>query len=379
MPLPGLIVQEWIEPTGGAERVLDEMVRTFPDADLWALWNDAPHRFPGTRVGESWLTRTPLRGKKALALPLMSPTWRRIPPPDGRPDGAPDFLLSSSYVFAHHARVWSRPEIPRFAYVHTPARYLWAPEHDVRGSHRAVRAAAVPLKTMDRRRAQDPDIAYAANSRFIAERIRRAWGVEAQVIYPPVDVARLTAEPDWSARVEGDEQAVLDRLPEQFVLGASRFVAYKRHDQVIAAGEAVGLPVVLAGSGPEEANLRRRTEDARVPLHLVIAPSDALLAALIQRATVFVFPPVEDFGIMPVEAMALGTPVVVNGRGGAAESVLDGVTGVHVRSFDDRTAVASAIQHAASLDRATAVTRADGFSAERFRAQLREWVAPANR
>jgi len=292
-------------------------------------------------------------------------------------DGAPDFVLSSSYVFAHHARVLGCDEIPRFAYVHTPARYLWAPEHDARGARRVVRAGAVPLKALDRRRAQESGTSFAANSRFVAERIRRAWGVEARVIYPPVDVARLTAAPDWSAHLHGPERAVLERLPERFVFGASRFVAYKRLDQVVAAAEAVGLPVVLAGSGPLEPDLRRRAQDARVPAHVVIAPSDALLAALFQRAAVFVFPPVEDFGIMPVEAMAFGTPVVVNARGGAAESVVDGVTGVHVRDFDDPAEVAAAVDRAASLDGAAALARAASFSAERFRGELREWVEPA--
>lgn len=123
--------------------------------------------------------------------------------------------------------------------------------------------------------------------------------------------------------------------------------------------------------------MRHLAEQARVPVHLVISPSDALLAALLQRAAAYVFPPVEDFGLMPVEAMAVGTPVVVNATGGAAESVLDGRTGVHVHDVDDAREVAAAISLAATLPRAALVERARDFSAERFRDELRAWVRPA--
>lgn len=233
----GLIVQEWIERTGGAERVLNEMVRTFPDSDLWCLWNDAPDRFPDHTVTESWLSRPPWRGRKAATLALMPPTWRRVTAP-----GVYDWVLVSSYVFAHHARLPASPDAHSFVYVHTPARYVWAPDRDPRGAHPLVRAAAGPLRAVDRARARGAGRSFAANSHFIRERVRRAWDVDARVIHPPVDTTLLQSVSDWSDHLDDGERHLLASIPGPYILGASRFVAYKRLDAVIAAGDAATSP-----------------------------------------------------------------------------------------------------------------------------------------
>ncbi len=118
------------------------------------------------------------------------------------------------------------------------------------------------------------------------------------------------------------------------MLGASRFIPYKRLDLVIAVGERAGRPVVLAGRGPELERLRAVGAAASVPVHVVEGPSTALLRALYQTTDLFVFPAVEDFGIMPVEAMAAGAPVLAQALGGTAESVVPGLTGALI-TFDD--------------------------------------------
>jgi glycosyltransferase involved in cell wall biosynthesis len=365
-----LIVHEWIARTGGSERVLDRMVGVFPDARVLCLWNEDAGRYPHRDVRETWLGRTPLRGHKALALPVSALAWRHA--------GAAldvDTVVVSSHAFAHHVRAADHGRAARkFVYVHTPARYLWAPELDHRGARgTAARLAAGPvLRAVDRRRASD-DMSIAANSDFVRRRVADAWHRDARVIYPPVDVERLQAVEDWSEQVGADEAAVLDVLPAEFVLGASRFVPYKRLDVVIAAGEAVRLPVVLAGSGPQEPALRERARQARVPVTFVDHPSDALLYALYQRALVLVFPPVEDFGIMPVEAMACGTPVVANAVGGARESVGAPVGGALVEDFGPRE-LAAAVHAAAGRDRHLVRRQARRFSARRFDAELAGWV-----
>lgn len=364
--MTGLIVTEWIEPAGGAERVLDRFTELFPDADVLCLWNDAPERALGRRVRETWLARTPLRRHKALALPLMPVTWRLPRGP------RPDWLLVSSHAFAHHVRA-GRGGVPKYVYAHTPARYLWAPELDTRGDGLAARLAAPPLRRIDRRRAQEAT-SIAANSRFVAERVARAWGREATVIHPPVDVSGIQSG-GWRELLTDAEQRVLDQLPPDFVLGVSRFIPYKRLDTVIDVGETLGRPVVVAGSGPLEAELRARGSQARVPVTVLTGVGDVLIRALMDRATLFVFPPVEDFGIVAVEAMAAGTPVMANRTGGAGESVQEGTGGA---LFDPRSAeeARAAAELCAGLPRQSVADHARRFDSAVFDRSVRDWVAP---
>lgn len=366
--MAGLIVHEWIERHGGSENVVDEMAAAFPDADIHCLWNNAPDRFAGRTVTESWLARTPLRRSKAAALPFMPATWAATKVSQA------DFVLISSHAFAHHAGGRQPADGPqRFVYVHTPARYLWAPELDVRGGNLAARALAPALRRIDRKRAQD-GATFAANSDYIRQRMERSWGVEATVIHPPVRVAYLQGVATWADRLDGSDAATLAALPEQFILGASRFVDYKRLDVAIRAGELSGVPVVLAGAGPQLAELTALAERASVPVHFVNRPSDELLFALYQAASLLVFAAIEDFGIMPVEAMALGTPALVVAEGGASESVLALDGGAVVDALDDAT-LRAAVERALLIDMTSAQARADEtFGSGAFASRLTSWV-----
>lgn len=364
--MAGLLVHEWIERSGGAEQVLAAMGRAFPDAGIQCLWDDAPERFPDHHVHETWMARTPLREHKALALPFSVPTWRSL-----RPGIEYDWMLIGSYVFSHHARLVGR-DVPKFVYAHTPARYIWNPELDSRGAGTAVRAVSPLFRRIDRRRAQEAT-AIAANSAFVRERISRAWDRDATVIHPPVAVDRIRAVHDWRGQVSGDEERVLEALPEVYVLGTSRFVPYKRLDLVIEAAAAAGLPAVIAGSGPEEESLRSVAAASGTPVTFVISPSDALLYALMQGAAAFVFPVVEDFGIVPVEAQAAGTPVVTGPVGGQVESYTDGVSGVTAASTDAAD-LAVAIERAVALPRFDALAVTSPFSEAVFTERIREFV-----
>lgn len=121
--MTGLIVHEWLEERDGSERIVDAMRESFPNAELVALWNDAPEKYRD--VHESWLARTPLRRHKALSLPFQLCAWRRVVP---RTDDV-DWVLVSSHLFAHHVdvRTQSGERVPKYVYTHTPARYIWAP------------------------------------------------------------------------------------------------------------------------------------------------------------------------------------------------------------------------------------------------------------
>lgn len=364
--MAGVLVHEWIERSGGAEKVLDEFVRCYPDADLYCLWNDAPERYPGTTVRESALAGTPLRGRKALALPAMPLTWR------GLRDRDYDFALISSHLFAHHATfAGTSPELPKFVYVHTPARYVWTPELDERGNSIPARLAAPMLRWIDRKRASE-GASFAANSEFVSRRIERAWGVQSRVIHPPVDVDRIAGVEDWRSRLTEAEQQVLSDLPSPFVLGASRFIPYKRLDWVIRAAEKAGVAAVIAGSGPEEDHLREQASAASVPVRILHRPSDAMLFALYQQALAYVFPPIEDFGIMPVEAMAAGARLITNSVGGASETVVQGIDGLHFH--DDRwESIAECIHDIDSVSPVRSHTH-DKYSVSRFHAEISDWT-----
>lgn len=368
--MAGVIVHEWLEKSGGSEKVVDAMARQFPDADIVCLWNNTYGRFSSTRVFETWLAKSVFRGRKALALPLMPETWKRLE------NRGYDWALTSSHLFAHHATFKREPPgFRKFSYVHTPARYLWNPELDARGAGAAVRLAAPMFKAIDRRAAQTT-YEFAANSEFVKSRIERAWGRQARVIHPPVEVARIQAVADWRTALTGTELASYESLPTHFLLGASRFVAYKRLDLVIRAGEAMGMPVVLTGAGPDEEVLRKQAARASIDVHFVIKPSDEMLFTLYQRAEVFIFPAIEDFGIMPVEAMACGAPVVVNSRGGASESVVDGETGA-IFYGEDTASLRDAVSRAMAVGRHAPRTRAQDFDASVFDRNLSSWIQGA--
>lgn len=367
----GLLVHEWIAPSGGSENVLEEMARAFPDADVRCLWSDAPHRLADRRVTETWLARTPVRRSKALAAPFSLMAWRTLPRADY------DWMLVSSHLFAHHARVRGRDgTVPKFVYVHSPARYIWTPEHDPRGQGRAVRAVAPLFRAIDRRRAAEP-VALAANSAFIRDRIRSAWRRDAVVIHPPVAVDRLTDVARWQQQVTDDEKAALAALPTPFVLGVSRFISYKRLDLVIAAAEAAGVPAVLAGRGPEAERLARLAAAARVPVEIVSSPSDAMLWSLYHRAAALVFPAVEDFGIVPVEAQALGTPVVTGPVGGQTETFVDGLSGIVSPSLDPAD-LGDAVTRALRLPAFDGAAITARFSAAVFHDRIRAFVSAAH-
>jgi glycosyltransferase involved in cell wall biosynthesis len=363
----GVLVHEWVAQSGGSENVFEAFSEIYPGADLLCLWNDSSGRFPGRKIDETWLARTPLRRSKVAALPFMPATWRHLEDHDY------EWALISSHLFAHHARFGGPTStIPRFVYVHSPARYIWNPDLDQRGSGLALRAASVLLKPWDWRRAQE-GARFAANSGFVRERIAKAWQVDSRVIYPPVEVEAIQEVSDWRTELTPAEEAVLTALPEGYVLGASRFIPYKRLDLVIDVGVALGRPVVLAGRGPEVQRLRALAAEAAVPVHLVESPSTALLRALYQGTDLFVFPAVEDFGIMPVEAMAAGAPVLAQAVGGTSESVVPGRTGALV-TFDDPTELVPAAELAISTRRDDRLEHARNFSRSRFNDEVGRWV-----
>ncbi len=206
---------------------------------------------------------------------------------------------------------------------------------------------------------------YAANSREVQARIRRFWHRDAVVINPPVDVDFYSSAP-----VSQQQQS------RDYLLGVGRFVGYKNFDLIIGIAEAAGLPLVIAGSGPDEAKLRRAAANAGVSVSFEIRPSRERLRELYWGARALLFPVHEDFGMIPVEAQACGTPVVGLRRGGLLETVVEGETGFLIDSLDLRDYV-PVINKVDGLIGTTTV-HAGRFSPQAFATRASAWIEEAS-
>ena len=229
------------------------------------------------------------------------------------------------------------------------------------------------IKPLDRARTSD-QVSYAANSQYVAQRIANTWGRRADVVYPPVDVLRIRSG-SWRAELTERDHEVLGAIPEDFVFTASRLVSYKRIDLSIEFAAANDCPLVVAGDGPERQALEGLAAARGVPVTFLGRVSDPLLFALYEKCLMFVFLAIEDFGIMPVEAMASGAPAVVRSAGGARESV-DRLGGGDVLDpgagpGESRDAFDSAL----AVPRGPVLAdKAEYFSNEAFRARIIEWA-----
>jgi len=348
------LVHEWFGATGGSENVFLAISELIPHARGYVLWRDADAR-RGTAFRESWLGRTPLRHVKPLALPVMPLTWRTLTRQRF------DVVISSSHAFAHTAKLGRNAGTRYLSYVHSPARYLWSPDFHARGANPLLALPRTALRAADVRLSRHVH-SYAVNSREVRERLRRYWKRDARVIHPPVDVAYFAA----GARLPREERG--------YLLGVGRWIPYKRFDLMVAIADAAGLPLVIAGSGPEEAALRRAAATVRVPVTFEPQPSRERLRELYRGARALLFPAHEDFGIIPVEAQACGTPVLGVRRGGLLETVVHGETGFLLDSTDPAR-YAAALCGIETLDRDRIAAHAWRFSTAVFDAAVAAWIA----
>lgn len=355
------LAHEWLDARAGSEKAFEALAAIFPEADLYALTDTLGQEFRsgGRPVTTTALARAPgLRSRRDLALPLMPLAWRIVTRQQY------DVVITSSHACVKGFRPGR--EALHLCYCYTPMRYVWDPHDQRSGLHRlSALGPRAALRRWDRRSARWVD-SFAAISTAVQDRIERYYGRASRVIHPPVDTDFYTP---------GDAGEGVPAEP--YVLACSRFIPYKRLDLAILAAERVGIPVVVAGRGPGEAALRALAASVKVPVSFEVAPSDARLRALYRGASAFVFPALEDFGIVVVEAQACGTPVVALAEGGTADTVVDGVTGAlvegqHVDSF------AKGLLRALEIaDTAPCVSQAASFSAAAFAERVRVWVADA--
>jgi glycosyltransferase involved in cell wall biosynthesis len=302
------IVHDWLVTYAGAERVLEQMLAVYPEADLFSLIDFVPDEergFLGQRpVHTSFLQRIPgMRQHYRKFLPLMPLAIERFDLSEY------DFVLSSSYAVAKG--VPTGADQLHVCFCHSPMRYAWdLQEQYLRetGLDRGLRGALARwmlhrIRLWDARSANGVD-RFIANSRYIARRISNAYQRDAVVIYPPVDVHQFGP---------GHER-------EDFYVTASRMVPYKRIDLIVRAFAAMpARKLVVIGDGPESRRIRQYGAPNIQFTGQLPIPA---MRAYLQRARAFVFAAEEDFGIAPLEAQACGTPVIAYGKGGVLETVL---------------------------------------------------------
>jgi glycosyltransferase involved in cell wall biosynthesis len=348
------VVHEWIDAYAGSEQVFEAIAGVFPRADLIALSYEPGVRLAlaGRRVQTTFLDKASLRNRRSLTLPLMPVAWRALS------KSKYDVVVSSHHAFAHTNRLADAGI--HLSYVHSPARYLWSPEIDQRGASWYVRPVKGALRGIDLA-ASKRVTAYAANSTAVAERIQKFWGRDATVIHPPV-------------RVDFFGEAAAEPPTRDYVLGVGRWIPYKNLHRVIEAADLAGMPVKIAGRGPDKSRIIAAADAARVPVELIEAPSDDALRDLYRNASCLVFPTIEDFGIVPVEAQAAGTPVVAVAAGGATDTVRDGRTGFLAAEATPEV-LSERILDVGRIDSVECQRNAARFARTEFDARIQDWVA----
>jgi glycosyltransferase involved in cell wall biosynthesis len=359
------IVHDWLVVSGGAEKVLKNIIECFPKADIFSIVDFLEDRecVKGKTVNTSFIQRMPFARRRYRAyLPLMPIAIEQVDL------SGYDLVISSSHAVAKG--VLTGPNQVHVSYVHSPIRYAWDLQHQyLRESHlnkgiKSIMARVLLhyIRGWDSRSANGVDH-LLANSQFIARRIKKAYQREATVIYPPVDLANMP----------------MCTQKEDFYVTASRMVPYKRIDLIVRAfSQTPERRLVVIGDGPEMKKIKSVAGD-NVTI-LGHQPSDVLVDYL-RRARAFVFAAEEDFGISVVEAQACGTPVIAFGRGGALESViglpLDRPTGVF---FGEQTSeslleAVSRFEHNSHLfDARQCRKNAERFSSENFKAALMSFI-----
>ncbi len=356
------LVHDWLlSAVGGSESCLREIYSLYPSPIYTLCWKEsafADTELAHAKVQASFIERLPWSSKKFRHyLPLFPMAIEQFDLKEY------DLILSSSHCVAKG--VLCHPDQLHICYCHTPMRYAWdlsleylkeaKLEKGLKGA--LTKLVLHYLRGWDVHSSHRVDH-FIANSRFVARRIRRVYGREADVIYPPVNTEFF--------QPKGKK--------EEFYLVASRLVSYKKIDLIVEAFTTMAdRKLVVIGDGPEMKKIRKI---AGPNIELMGYQSDAVLLEMMQKAKAFVFAAVEDFGIVPMEAMAAGTPVIALKKGGVVELVLESETGLF---FEEQTidSIRDAVERFERIegwDVDCLRNHALKFSQERFREEYKNYV-----
>jgi glycosyltransferase involved in cell wall biosynthesis len=356
------IIHEWLSGYYGSERVLEQILNLYPEADVFCVTDFlSPEErafLNGRQVTTTFIQRLPLARRhfrKYLALMPMAVEQLDL--------SAYDLVISSSHAVAKGVLTHSRQF--HISYVHTPMRYAWdlQEQYLVNGHTKGIRGSLARallhyMRMWDVRTANGVDV-FVVNSNFVARRVWKIYRREAAVVYPPVDVASFA----------------VGRRRKPFYLTLSRIVPYKRVDLIVEAFSRLpDRQLVVIGDGPDLSRLRTKATP-NITL-LGFQPFD-VIHELMRQARAFIFAAEEDFGIAPVEAQACGTPVIAFGGGGVTETVIEGDTGMYfseqkVESLIEAVNRFECSSYCPDPDRIR--QNAERFSIERFRHKFAELV-----
>jgi glycosyltransferase involved in cell wall biosynthesis len=311
------LIHDWLTGMRGGEKVLEVLCEIFPGADLYTLIHTPGQVSPlieRRKIYTSFLQKIPGIGRSyRYFLPLMPQAIERFD------FGDYDLMISTSHCVAKGAI--PGPRTQHWSYCHTPMRYIWDQFDDYFGPGRAGFAVRGSMRLM-RRYLQKWDVKtvgrvhrYFANSQNVQQRIERIYHREAEVIYPPVDVDFFSQQPNLE-----DVEAT-----PPFYLIVSALAPYKRVDLAVSAFNRLEKQLLIIGDGPDYKRLRAQA-GPNINFTGWVGPEQ--LRWHYARCQALLFPGEEDFGIVPLEAMAAGRPVLAYRKGGALETVLEGKTGV---------------------------------------------------
>lgn len=354
------LVHDYLNQFGGAERVLEAFCEIFPDAPIYTLVYDSKKMhgvFSDRKIRTSFLQKIPFVKSHHRIFPFLMPiAIEQFDLSDY------DIVLSDTTSFAKG--VITRPETLHICYCHTPLRYAWD------DSHKYIEEFGLPkiikrfipffmnyIRLWDREAALRVD-KFICNSNFVAKRIKKYYSRDAEVIYPPVDVRNFLPSPNksWGS----------------YFLMAGRLLAYKRFDIAIRAFNKIGKPLKIIGEGPEGKKLKKISNKN---IEFLGEISGEKLKNYYQNCLALIFPQEEDFGIVPLEAMACGKPIIAYRGGGALESIQDGETGIF---FNEQTvdSLIGAINrfHPEKFDAQTIRAHAMKFDKEKFKKKIKDFV-----
>lgn len=352
------IVCDWLTNLGGAERVVEQMHKAFPQAPIFtSLYrSEKLPAFKDADVRTSWLQKVPgAKRKHQLFLPLFPMVF------EGFDLSEYDIILSSSFACAKG--VITNTNQVHICYCHNPTRYFWDESHQFWDRYSMPRLAKWfgkfflhDLRVWDRVAAERPDY-YLANSSFVQKRLQKYYRKEAEVLHPGIELG------EYEQLERGD-----------FYLAVGRLTAQKHFDLVVESFNELKLPLKIVGMGPALDELKCLNKSEHTEFLGFV--SDEELQNLYGTAKALVFPQAEDFGIVPIEAQAQGCPVIAYGYGGALETVYAGEDGGSFFTEQSVNCLVTAVQDFEKMESDSVPIRkqALAFAADNFREGLRKFV-----